>query len=164
MKKILALLGIVLLIGLPLLAVAQPADAPTADTAAATPAEAIPAAAEGAAAVPTEPPGPDIDLDKAAEGMLEGINTSKVTLIVGAGLMLVVLIIRKFVWKKLQDKTEWLPWVAVGIAVAGTVGIALVADPVRWLDALLAGAQAGIGAAGTWGLLKVARNKLKKPK
>ena len=163
MKKILALLGIVLIIGLPVFAVAQPDDAPTADTSAATPAEAAPAAAEEAAAVPTEPPGPEIDSGEAIEGLMEGINTSKVTLIVGAGLMIVVLILRKFVWKKLQDKTEWLPWVAVGIAMAGTVGIALVADPAGWLDALLAGAQAGIGAAGTWGLLKVARVKIKKP-
>ena len=162
MKKIFAMLSILFLVSLPMLAVAQPADTPATPAADAAATPAAPAAdAAAAAAVPTAPPGPDIDVDAATGGLLDGINRSEVTLIIGAVLMILVLILRKFVWKKLEGKSQWLPWLAVGIALLGTGGTALVADPANWINALLAGAQAGISAAGTWGLLKVARNKLK---
>jgi hypothetical protein len=147
MKKILSLLTIVFLITIPMVALTQPAP-PSIDAA-------IPAA-------PALPPGPEIDIGAATEGLMTGINTSQVTLIIGAGLMICVFLLRKFVWKKLQDKTEWLPWLAVGIATLGTTGTALVVNPVLWLDAVLAGLQAGVGASGTWGLMKKFTRK-KKP-
>ena len=156
MKRILALLSIVFLTCAPLITLAQPDATPSAPvvTTTSTTADAAPAD------VPTEPPGPEIDAGEAAEGMMEGVNTSQVTLIIGSGLMIFVLILRRYVWKKLQDRTEWLPYLAVGIATLGTVGVALVADPLHWVEALLAGIQAGVGAGGTWGLFGVIRKRL----
>lgn len=147
MKKILALLSIVFLIGLPVLAVAQPADAPT---------------AEPTAAVPAVVPGPDIDPGEAVGGVIEAASSKQWVLLIGFGLMTLVFVLRKFIWKKVN--TKWLPWLAIGIAVLGAGSIALVADPSKWWEAILLGVESGLVAAGEWGILGVAREKLKERK
>jgi len=153
MKRILALLSIAFLVSLPMFAVAQPAEAPAAE------APAAPAATPD----PSVVPGPEIDPGEAVSGTIEAASSKQWVLLIGFGLMTVVWILRRFVWKKLQDKTEWLPWLAIGIAVLGAGSVALVADPTRWLEAILLGIEAGLVAAGEWGVLGIARKKLKKP-
>jgi hypothetical protein len=102
-------------------------------------------------------PGPEIDPQVAVASLFDAINRSEVTLIIGCVVMLIVWILRAFVWKALDKKTALLPYLAVLIALLGTASVALVAAPEQWLAAIIAGVQSGVSAAGTWGLLGVAR-------
>ena len=95
--------------------------------------------------------GPEIDPNVAGKGLIDAISQSHWTLVIGFAVMLIVWIIRVFVRPNINPK--YLPWVAVAIATLGTAAVALVADPAAWLTAVFAGIQAGLGAAGTYGLL-----------
>jgi len=104
-------------------------------------------------------PGEGIDPNAAASGMVEAITSGQWGLVLGFGIMLAVWGIRIF-WKKLPKKL--LPYIAVGIGGLIAFAAAMVADDSDWLGAVLAGIQAGLAAAGTWGLFGVVRKK--KPK
>lgn len=101
-------------------------------------------------------PGGDIDPGKAAQGLVDAFGSGSWGLVIGFGLMVVVYVVRLLA-PKLSSKA--LPWIAVGLGVASAFGAAMVAAPDQWLAAVLAGVQAGLTAAGTWGLLKVARER-----
>ena len=110
-----------------------------------------------AAAVGAEPPGANIDPAVAGSGLIDALASSQWTLVIGFGVMLLVWVLRVFVWKSLPAAA--LPYLAVGLASLAAVSTALVAQPAAWLTAIFAGVQAGLGAAGTWGLTKVVRNR-----
>lgn len=93
--------------------------------------------------------GPEIDPGAAGTGLVEAINKSQWTLVIGFGVMLAVWALRLFVMPNVNTKA--LPWIAVIVASLGCFAVALVADPAAWLTAVLAGVQAGLSAAGTLG-------------
>lgn len=103
-------------------------------------------------------PGGDIDPSAVGAGLVDAISSGQWGLVVGLAIMLIVWAIRTFAWPAIPPAA--LPWLATAIGALAAGGAALVADPSRWLPAILAGIQAGLSAAGTWGLLKVARKKL----
>ena len=96
-------------------------------------------------------PGPEINPGDATKGLIDAISSSQWTLVIGCAVMLVTWALRIFAWPNVNTKA--LPWIAVAIAVLGTFSVALVTDPEKWVTAVIAGVQAGIGAAGTYGLL-----------
>ena len=99
----------------------------------------------------TAQPGPEVDPSVAGETLIDAIKSGQVTIAIGAGVMLVVWILRAFVFPNVSTKA--LPWIAVAIATLGTLAVALVSDPAQWIQALIQGVLAGIAAAGTYGLL-----------
>jgi len=98
---------------------------------------------------------PAVDPGETVNTLIGAASSSQWALLIGCVLCLVVWVIRKFVWKQVSPKI--LPWLAVVIGAAGGAGFALVANPSAWLQALILGVNGGLSAAGTWGLLKVAR-------
>jgi hypothetical protein len=70
---------------------------------------------------------------------------------------MVIVWVLRVLWPKLS--TKLLPYIAVAIGALAALGGALMVEPSNWIKALLAGAMAGLAAAGTWGLLGVARKK-----
>jgi len=102
-------------------------------------------------------PGSDIDPSAAATGLIDAIGGAQWGLVIGFGIMLIVWVLRVFVLKSLN--TKYLPWVATIMGGAGAFAAAMVLDPSAWLKAIMAGVEAGLAAAGTWGLLAVARKK-----
>lgn len=104
-----------------------------------------------------QPPGEAVDSATTFNTFVGAMRGGQVALAIGCVLMLVVWVIHSFVWKNVN--TKWLPWLAVTIGVFGTGGAALIAQPAAWLTALILGVNAGVSAAGTWGLLGVVRKK-----
>lgn len=98
-----------------------------------------------------------IDPAVASEGLISAIGSGNFGLIVAFGLMIAVWILRKFVLKKLNSK--WLPWISTILGGLGAFATALAIDPKKWLTAILSGVEAGLAAAGYWGLTGIARNK-----
>ena len=100
---------------------------------------------------------PPVDPGETVNTIVGAAGASQWALLIGAVLCLIVWVIRKFVWKQLD--TKYLPWLAVAIGACGGAGFALVAEPANWINAVILGVQAGLSAAGSWGLLAVARKK-----
>jgi hypothetical protein len=100
--------------------------------------------------IPTQP-GPEIDAGTAGQTLLDAIKAGEVTLAIGAGIMLLVWILRVLVFPNVSPKV--IPYIAVAIATLGTLAVTLVADPSQWLQAVIQGVLAGVAAAGTYGLL-----------
>lgn len=96
-------------------------------------------------------PGPEIDPGAAGKGLVGAITGGQWGLVIGFGVMLIVWILRVFVWPNVNPKA--LPWIAIAIASLGTFSVAMASDPSKWLGALIAGVQAGLAAAGTWGVM-----------
>ena len=105
---------------------------------------------------------PEIDPGAAGTGLMDAIAQSHWTLVIGFAVMLVVWILQKFVMPNVNTKA--LPWIAILVATLGVGSVALIADPVGWLTAIFAGVQAGLSAAGTYGLLPGGIKKAMKPK
>lgn len=101
-------------------------------------------------------PGVEVDPSAAASGLVDAISSNQWGLVVGFAIMLLVWLVR-IIWSKLP--TKYLPWFAVLIGGLSAFGAALVVDSKNWIGAILAGTQAGLAAAGTWGLLGVLRKK-----
>ena len=100
---------------------------------------------------------PPVDPGETVNTIIGAAGASQWALLIGAVLCLIVWIIRKFIWREVNPKI--LPWLAVAIGGCGGAGFALVAEPYNWLNAVILGVQAGLSAAGTWGLLGVTRKK-----
>ena len=98
---------------------------------------------------------PPVDPGETVNTLISAAQGSHWALLVGCVLCLTVWVIRTFVWKSASPK--FLPWLAVAIGATGCAGFALISDPGAWLNALVLGVNGGLSAAGTWGLLKVAR-------
>lgn len=113
--------------------------------------------AQQAAALPAAADSVAIDPTQAASGLMDAISSKQWGLVIGFGIMVLVWIVRTFVLPKLN--TKWLPWIATVVGGALAFATAMVADPAAWLPAVLSGIQAGLAAAGTWGLLAVVRKK-----
>lgn len=134
------------------LGLAQPAyaqeEAPAVEEAAPEAPEAAPTE-EAAEAVPD-------DFNEAAEDaeeLVHAIESKQWPLAIGFILMLVVFAMNKV---GLKDKVgaKAVPWVALGLAVASTVGVAL-ASGVAVSTAVIQGLTAGLAAIGSWeGLFK----------
>jgi len=102
-------------------------------------------------AVAQTPPGGDIDPTAAGSQLVDAIAGGQWGIAIGAGVMLLVWALRVFLWPSVPTKV--LPWLAVALAVLGTGATALVSEPSKWLAAIWAGVQAGLAAAGAWGLI-----------
>jgi hypothetical protein len=98
---------------------------------------------------------PAVDPGEVVNTLVSAAGSSQWALLIGAVLCLLVWVIRKFVWKEVNPKI--LPWLAVAIGALGSAGFALIANPTAWVSAVILGVNGGLSAAGTWGLLKVAR-------
>jgi hypothetical protein len=99
-------------------------------------------------------PGPVVDADVVAANLVDAISSQNWGVVIGCVIMLIVWGVR-LVWTKLPSK--WLPWLAVAIGSLGAIGASLMLGTSDLIGALLAGIQAGLAAAGTWGLLGVIR-------
>lgn len=103
----------------------------------------------------------DIDPTQVGSQFIDAISGKQWGLAIGAGLMLVVWIIRTFIWRSVSSKV--LPWLAVAIGAVGAFAGAMLAAPSQWLAAIMAGIQTGLAAAGTWGILPQALKDKAKP-
>lgn len=93
-------------------------------------------------------------LDEAADDislLVKAIQDKDWSLALGLLMMLLVMLGNKF---GLKDKVgaKAIPWVAMGMAVASTLGVGL-ASGVALMDALVQGVLAGVAAIGGWELL-----------
>lgn len=93
----------------------------------------------------------DAEAMEAALGLIDALKSKNWPLATGLILMLVVFVANKLGLKKLVGPKA-LPWVAMGLAVAGTVGAGLIAG-LGWADAIIQGVLAGVVAIGGWELL-----------
>jgi len=135
------------------LGLAQPAyaqeEAPAVEKAAPEAPEAAPAEEAAPEAIPE-------DFNEAAEDaeeLVHAIESKQWPLAIGFILMLVVFAMNKV---GLKDKVgaKAVPWVALGLAVASTVGVAL-SSGVAVSTAVIQGLTAGLAAIGSWeGLFK----------
>lgn len=100
-------------------------------------------------------PGGDIDPSAVGSQLVDAISSKQWGIVIGAAIMLLVWVIRTFAWQSIPSKA--LPWLATAIGALVGFATAILANPACWFPAILAGIQAGLAAAGTWGLLKVVR-------
>ena len=94
------------------------------------------------------------DVEEAVEeafALVEAIKSKNWPLAVGLILMLLVFAANKFGLKKIVGPKA-LPWVAMVLAVFGTVGTGLIAG-LGWAESLMQGVMAGVVAIGGWELL-----------
>lgn len=103
----------------------------------------------------TEDPAEEIaDIEEAAEAafaLIDAIKSKNWPLAVGLILMLVVFVANKLGLKNLVGPKA-VPWIAMGLAVFGTVGTGLITG-LGWADAIVQGVLAGVVAIGGWELL-----------
>jgi|APSaa5957512622_1039677.scaffolds.fasta_scaffold23974_3 hypothetical protein len=122
--------------------------------------EAEPAPEEDAAAEVEETPAEELvdeieSIEEAAEeafALIDAIKSKNWPLVVGLSLMLLVFVANKLGLKNLVGPKA-VPWVALGIAVAGTIGTGLMAG-LGWVECILQGVLTGAAAIGGWELLK----------
>jgi len=93
-------------------------------------------------------------LDEAADDislLVKAVQDKDWSLALGFLMMLLVMLANKF---GLKDKVgaKAIPWVAMGLAVASTLGVGL-ASGVALMDALVQGVLAGVVAIGGWELM-----------
>ena len=115
--------------------------------------EAAPEESEGDE-VATDPAEEIEELDEAMEeafALVDAIQSKNWPLAVGLFLMLLVFAANKLGLKKLVPPKA-LPWVAMTIAVCGTVGTGLVVG-LGWAEALVQGVLTGVVAIGGWEML-----------
>jgi len=105
-------------------------------------------------AEPVDPAEEIAEIEEAVEdafALIEAIKSKNWPLAVGLILMLLVFVANKLGLKKLVGPKA-LPWVAMGLAVAGTIGTGLIAG-LGWADSIMQGILAGVVAIGGWELL-----------
>ena len=99
---------------------------------------------------------PDIeDMEEAIEeafALVDAIKSKNWPLAVGLGLMILVFILNKVLNLKEKVGPKALPWIAMGFAVAGTMGTGLIAG-LGWVDSIVQGVLAGVVAIGGWELI-----------
>ena len=120
--------------------------------------------AQDAEAPVVEPPAPveeasveDLEIETIEEAVETGIELHTEiqegdwTAAIALGLALIVFLVRKFIWTSIPGKA--LPWVTIGLAIAGEVAVALYSgmDP---LTAVLSGIALGLAGIGGWEALK----------
>jgi hypothetical protein len=108
---------------------------------------------------PAEQP---IDPTVMGNKLVDAISGKEWGLALGAGLMLLIWFLRLFVLKALNTKV--LPWISVCLGAIGAFAAAMIVAPAGWLGAIMAGIQAGLAAAGTWGLMPDRVKALGQPK
>jgi len=94
------------------------------------------------------------DFDEAAEevfALIDAIKSKNWPLAVGLILMLLVFAANKLGLKKLVGPKA-LPWVAMAIAVCGSVGTGLMAG-LGWAESIMQGILTGVAAIGGWELV-----------
>ena len=159
MKRMLTALLLALCLVLPSVAFADPTPAPAAVVAAPAPVEAVAPAvpAVPAAAVTdlkaTEPPAvPEVDKDPVGflVTIAKAIKNKNYAYAVGAILMFLAWVVRKF-WTKLSNviPDAALPWVVTGVSVLVSIGAQLIAGG-NWWKAILAGLTSGGAAVMLW--------------
>jgi len=116
--------------------------------------EAAPDADEVEAVTPENIAEEIAEFDEAAEdafALVDAIKSRNWPLAVGLILMLLVFVANKLGLKRLVGPKA-LPWVAMAVAVAGSVGTGLLAG-LGWVESLLQGVLTGVAAIGGWELL-----------
>jgi hypothetical protein len=112
--------------------------------------------AQVAASQPTAQAPPDID------SIVQAFKAGKYGLAIGFLLLLLTELVKRGVRLFKKDlPPAWLPWIAAGMGVSGTVGISLSVGA-HWSEAVMAGVAVGATAGGLWSML--ARHFRKKSK
>lgn len=88
----------------------------------------------------------------------DAVQASDYAMIGALALMLVVFVVRKYLWKSIPK--EHIPLVTVTLAVLGEIAMALYAG-VEWTQAIASGVSIGLAAIGGWEVL--GKKLLKKP-
>jgi hypothetical protein len=159
MQRFLTLLVLVLGLTVPTVAFAEePAAAEASEEAAPASDEAAPEGEDAAAPAGEDEAAGDEEvpetLDAAADDislLVKAVQDKNWSLALGFLLMLLVMVANKF---GLKDKigSKAVPWVAMGLAVAATLGIGL-ANGLVLVEAGMQGVLAGVAAIGGWELL-----------
>lgn len=137
---------------------------PVASSAPATPVDAV--SVTGSPAAPSTPPSPTAatgvvissepldPIDKDPGGFLQtiiqAVHDKNWSYVVGAVLMFLVWIVRKYFWASLP--TAYVPWLAAGLGVIVDVSLSLIAN-VIWWKAILSGLTSGAAAIALWELV-----------
>jgi len=98
-------------------------------------------------------PEPDVDVvdENPAEfisNLVEAVHSKNWTLAIGMILMLLVWIVRKFVWKAIPAKA--IPYVSAALALVATLAIDLFGPEFIWWKALLSALTSSAGAVFLW--------------
>jgi hypothetical protein len=130
---------------------------PAADKAEATPATDVEKPVEEKSAADTAEEAPKQPESEAEAKETVGLLTSAFQsgtwpVVAGLVILLLVWVGNRFGLKE-RVGAKWVPWIAAGVGVLSTVGIALAAGAVVWWQALLQGLVAGVVATGLWELV-----------
>ncbi len=100
-------------------------------------------------------PGPDVDVVKTGTDLVAAIEAKNIGLIVAFAVLIVVFLLKRYVWKSVNKK--YLVWIAVVIGALTGASAALIQDSTDWLSAILSGVGLGFMAAGQWSATKVGK-------
>lgn len=110
------------------------------------------AEAANTAAPPTAAPQTPKDAIKAGTDALTAFRSGEWLLGIALAVMVLVFVLKRFVFKALPG--SWLPWLSVGVAVAGAVADAILSGiesgNLSWLSVGSTGLLAGLAAVGVW--------------
>lgn len=125
--------------------------APATPTTVADDTAAAPANTTTTLAVPTASPEDVITRDPTTffTNLVEAVQSKRWSPVIGSVLLILVWIVRKFLWKKLPKKV--VPWIALGIGIVATMGLGM-AGGVVWWKALISGLVSGGQAIALWEL------------
>ena len=90
------------------------------------------------------------DIDEAVstgQVLVQSVKTGDWLTTAAMGLMLLIFIVRRFLWTSVPK--EWLPYATIAVAILGEAGIAL-ASGLSVLEAVLGGLGLGLAAIGAW--------------
>jgi len=101
-----------------------------------------------AQSVPGSDPGSDVNVAEQVSVLLLTAKTGQWSLFAGALIMLVLWVANK---AGLKDRfgAAAIPWIAVGLGVLSSVGVAL-GSGMDWVQALIGGLIAGLSSVGLW--------------
>jgi hypothetical protein len=100
-------------------------------------------------AAPTTPETPAVDENPGeyVEKIIDAYSNKDWGILAGLSIMLLIWIVKRFVWTSLPVSA--LPWVSIGLGVLVAVATALMAGQLWW-KAILNGLTTGAAASGLW--------------
>ncbi len=93
---------------------------------------------------------PDENIGGLVEEMISAYNGKDWSILAGLSIMLLIWIIKRFIWTSLPVSV--LPWLAAGLGVLAAVATALTLGQLWW-KAILNGLTTGAAASGLWSLV-----------
>ena len=120
-----------------------------------------PAPVNVASPVATPTPIPEGDVEGAfgvVSDLIKAVTDGNWTLVASLALMLIVFVVRNYLWKQITK--EWIP-IATVLLGAGTYVSGALATGVSPLQSILQGLAAGVAAVGLWEVWKAGKRLIK---